>query len=108
MLKYVLSVVLALSCATAIEIPQTEAGPLRNLISRGVHRRQARRAEGRGFLPGRFLGQHASHGSCGTGHCGVTQRTLSSCPSCPSSAKSTVPAAPKDCPACPNGVCPKT
>lgn len=62
-------------------------------------RRQARRAEGRGLLPG-VVARHRA--SCGSGSCGVTSQALGNCPSCPS----TKSAAPVACPACPGGVCP--
>ena len=99
MLKCVLGLLVALSTVAIVDVPQIEAGPLRNLIARGVERRQARRAEGRGFLPGVVIRHRRAHSSCGT------QAVLSGgCPSCPSS---TVTTKAVDCPSCPNGVCPK-
>lgn len=101
MLKCVLGLLVALSTVAIVDVPQIEAGPLRNLIARGVERRQSRRAEGRGFLPGVVIRhRRAAHSSCGT------QAVLSGgCPSCPSSTVTTTTV--KDCPSCPNGVCPK-
>jgi hypothetical protein len=108
-MRYLIGLLIAASLAFTVEIPQTEAGPLRNLIARGVERRQARRAEGRGFLPGVRIRHRLSHSSCGTGSCGVTSRTLSSCPcpagNCPCDSKAVAVKA--DCPDCPTGVCPK-
>lgn len=102
-MRYLIGLLIAASMLLTVEVPQTEAGPLRNLIARGVERRQARRAEGRGFLPGVRIRHRMSHGSCG-----VTARAMSSCPSCPSSTVTkTTETVVTDCPDCPNGVCPK-
>lgn len=99
-MRYLIGLLIAASMLLTVEVPQTEAGPLRNLIARGVERRQARRAEGRGFLPGVRIRHRMSHGSCG-----VTASTMSSCPSCPSSATvtKTTETVVTDCP---TGVCP--
>lgn len=64
-------------------------------------RRQARRAEGRGLLPGHVArSRMASCGSCST------SIAVQSCPSCPSSKTTTTVT--ETVTECPNGVCPKT
>jgi len=63
-------------------------------------RRQARRAEGRGILPGYVARRRMAAGSC------AASVSASGCPSCPSAVTTTTVS--KTVTDCPNGVCPKS